>query len=235
MKKDIPLKERIIFPLDVDSESKAKDWVKRLESHIGFFKVGLQLFLSSWFHIVDWIIDRGHKVMLDLKLYDIPQTVESAIKEISKRPIAFTTVHGDREILKAAAGKKENVKVLAVTVLTSLSPNDLKELGYSMDLKELVIKRAQDALNSGCDGVVCSGLEVEEVRKKTKEDFIIVVPGVRPYGEKKDDQKRVVDVRTAFEKGADFVVVGRPIKNSKDPIKTVEDMQKEILDVLKIK
>ena len=232
-KKSIPLDKRIIFALDVASDKEAKKWVEKLEDHVKFFKVGLQLFLAGWFPIVDWIVKRDLEVMVDLKFFDVPKTVGSAVSQLKGRGISFTTVHGNDEILKAAVEHKGETQILAVTVLTSLDRGDLTDLGFECDIEELVLARARRALDIGCDGVVSSGLEAPKLRHTLGDNFLVVVPGVRPVdNRKKDDQKRIVDVKSAFTNGADHVVVGRPIRKADDPLSVVRKMQREIAEVL---
>ena len=232
-KKSIPLDKRIIFALDVASDKEAKKWVERLEDHVKFYKVGLQLFLAGWFPIVDWIVKRDLEVMVDLKFFDVPKTVGSAVSQLKGRGISFTTVHGNDEILKAAVEHKGETQILAVTVLTSLDRADLTDLGFECDIEELVLARARRALDIGCDGVVSSGLEAPKLRHTLGDNFLVVVPGVRPVdNRKKDDQKRIVDVKSAFTNGADHVVVGRPIREAGDPLSVVRKMQREISEVL---
>jgi orotidine-5'-phosphate decarboxylase len=230
--KNIPLNERIIFALDVDSPDKAKDLVKKLESHIGFYKVGLQLFLAGWFPIVDWITDRGHKVMVDLKFYDVPETVKLAVGQLNNRGITFATVHGNAPITRAAAEARKEVKILAVTVLTSFGEEDMKDLtGAPCKVEDLVLARARSALSAGIDGIVSSGLEARLLREKLGDNFLIVTPGIRPARNSDtpvDDQKRIMTAGQAISNGADHIVVGRPIKNASDPIAVVESMRKEI-------
>jgi orotidine-5'-phosphate decarboxylase len=235
--KDIPLNERIIFALDFDSHDVAKEWVMRLESHVKFYKVGLQLFLSDWFRTIDWIVDRGHKVMVDLKFFDIPETVSLAVKALSKKRVAFATVHGNKPILEAAVSAKNGIKILAVTVLTSFGPEDMFwEFGVEVDVKELVLVRARRALSLGCDGVISSGLEAQSIRQELGENFLIVTPGIRPWhnvsDHEKDDQKRVTTALDAVRNGADYIVVGRPISTAEDPLAVVELMQKEIIQAI---
>ncbi|MBN2374396.1 orotidine-5'-phosphate decarboxylase [bacterium] len=233
--KNIPLDKRIIFALDVDSVDKAKDWVEKLKSQIKFYKVGLQLFLAGWFNIVDWIIDQGLEVMLDLKFFDVPQTVALSVEQLRCRGVTFATVHGNDAILKAAADKKGDVKILAVTVLTSLDEADMKSLGFECSAEDLVLSRARRALKLGCDGIVSSGLEAPKLRKELGGNFLIVVPGVRPVKNQEDidDQKRIVDIDKAFLNGADHVVIGRPIRNAQDPIKETIRMQNQVEQALK--
>lgn len=230
--KHIPLNERIIFALDVDSHESAVRWIDHLESHIRFYKVGLQLFLADWFHTVDEITRRGHKVMVDLKFFDIPETVRLAVRQLKHRGVTFATVHGNNPILEAAAGEKDGLKILAVTVLTSFGVEDMKEMfGAPVDIKKLVLSRARRALQLNCDGVVSSGLEAKELRRDLGQNFLVVTPGIRPgvnREEPMDDQKRIVTAGEAIANGADHVVVGRPISNAADPIAVVEMMQSEI-------
>jgi len=234
--KTIPLEERIIFALDVDSVELARAWVERLESHIRFYKVGLQLFLAGWFHIVDWIIKRNHKVMLDLKFFDVPETVKLAVLHLRDRGVTFATVHGNDPILRAAVAAKGEIKILAVTVLTSFGQEDMQEiLGAPANIEDLVYLRARRALDLGCDGVVSSGLEAKRLRNELGERFLVVTPGIRPGINREinlDDQKRIVTARGAIENGADHIVVGRPISTAPDPIAVVASMQREIKEAL---
>ena len=234
--KEIPLKERIIFALDVESVKLAEAWVERLESHIRFYKVGLQLFLAGWFNIVEWIAKRNNKVMLDLKFFDVPETVKLAVRQLRDRGVTFATVHGNDPIVRAAVEAKGEVKVLAVTVLTSFGQEDMEEtLGAPVSIEELVYTRARRALDLGCDGVVSSGLEARRLRDKLGERFLVVTPGIRPginQEMNQDDQKRIVTAGKALENGADYIVVGRPISTATDPIAVVESMQKEITAAL---
>lgn len=230
--KDIPLRERIIFALDVDSPDKAKELVQRLESHIGFYKVGLQLFLAGWFPVIEWIASRGHKVMVDLKFFDVPETVKLAVGQLTGRNVTFATVHGNDPILKAAAEAKKEVKILAVTALTSFGEEDMKEmLGAPCKVEDLVLARARRALKAGIDGIVSSGLEAARLRGELGENFLVVTPGIRPGKNievKQDDQKRIMTAGKAIENGADHIVVGRPIRDAADPIAVITAMHHEI-------
>lgn len=229
--RDIPLDERIIFALDVASPEEAKRLVERLESHIHFYKVGLQLFLSGWFPIVEWIAGRGHKVMLDLKFYDIPQTVSLAAGQLAGKGVTFATVHGNEPIVQAAARAGTDVTILAVTVLTSFSSEDMgKFFGYRGKVEDLVLGRARAAISSGAGGIVASGAEAPRLRSELGKDFLIVTPGIRPAGTAagSDDQKRVVTAGSAIGGGADYVVVGRPVRDAADPLAVIETMQEEI-------
>jgi orotidine-5'-phosphate decarboxylase len=229
--KDIPLNERIIFALDVDSKEAAEEWVERLGSHISFFKVGLQLFIAGWFDVINMITERGHKVMCDLKIFDVPETVKLAIRQLKNRGVTFATVHGNNPILRAAVEEKSGLKILAVTVLTSFDEDEMREMGFTGTIDEFVFKRAARALEIGCDGVVSSGLEVPRLRRNLDKNFIIVTPGIRPGKNIEipdDDQRRIVTPKEAIINGADYVVIGRPISTAGDPVAVVEAMQDEI-------
>lgn len=228
----IPIEKRIIFALDVESVEAAKEWVEKLEGHVRFFKVGLELFLAGWFEVIEWIRNRDLEVMVDLKFFDVPETVASAVRQLQGRGATFATVHGNDRILKAAVANKNGTKILAVTVLTSLDQADVQALGFQCSIEDLVLSRASRALKIGCDGVISSGLEAPRLRRNLDDTFLIVVPGVRPLENKTDDQKRTVDVKTAFRNGADYIVVGRPIRQADDPIAVVASMQQQILEVL---
>lgn len=229
--KNIPLEERIILALDVERPEIAQDWVRRTEGRIRFFKVGLQLFLASGFTLVDWLVDRGHKVMLDLKFFDIPETVSLAVAQLNNRGVTLATVHGNDAILRAAVAARGDVRILAVTVLTSFDETDLRAMGMTGTVEDLVLLRARRALELGCDGVVSSGLEAARLREHLGDRLLLVTPGIRPGAnteESGDDQKRVMTARRALENGADHVVVGRPITRAADPLAVIEQMQREI-------
>ena len=231
MTKKIALRDRIIVALDVDQREKAQDIVRACESHVGFFKVGLQLFMADYFNTVDWILDRGHKVMLDLKFFDIPETVKLAVEQVNNRGVSLATIHGNDPIIRAALEARGDMKLLAVTVLTSFGEEDMRAMGLTGSLAELVLFRARRALELGCDGVVSSGLEVEGLRAELGSRLLIVTPGIRPGANVKtdDDQVRVVTAGSAIQSGADHLVVGRPITRAEDPIRVIEAMQAEIV------
>lgn len=231
MAKDIPLNERIIFALDVSTSQEAKRWVETLEAHTRFFKVGLQLFLVGGFEIIEWILKRDLKVFVDLKFFDVPETVKSAVKAITDRGITFATVHGNDAMLRAAVEAAQGVQILAVTVLTSLDEADIRALGFECSVQDLVLSRARRALEIGCSGVISSGLEAPMLRRGLGDNFLVVVPGIRP-AKNVDDQKRTVGVRDAFENGADYIVVGRPIRDASDPVAVIRDMRAQIQSVL---
>ena len=234
--KNIPLRDRIILALDVPTPEMAKQLVLKTESRLGFYKVGLQLFMADWFHTVDWIVERGHKVMVDLKFFDIPETVHLAVKQLMARRVTLTTVHGNDAIVKAAMAATwdkspdEVLRVLAVTVLTSFGEEDLRAMGMTQSIEDLVYFRAKRALDLGCDGIVSSGLEAARLRSQLGEKLLIVTPGIRPGAniEGADDQKRVMSAGHAIGAGADYVVVGRPITKADDPEQVIASLQAEI-------
>jgi orotidine-5'-phosphate decarboxylase len=229
--KDIPVKERIILALDVDSPEQAKELVKKTESHINFYKVGLQLFMASWFEIVDWLSARGHKVMVDLKFFDIPETVRLAVAQLNNRGVTFATIHGNDPIIRAAVEAKGDLALLAVTVLTSFDQEDMQAMGMTQSIEDLVYFRARRALELGCDGVVSSGLEAKRLRDRLGAKLLIVTPGIRPGAniyDQQDDQQRIVTARQAIADGADYLVVGRPITKAAEPIEVINMLQDEI-------
>ena len=213
--KAIPARDRLIFALDVADAAAARQLVEQLGDAVQFYKVGLELFMGGeYFALVDWLAARGKKIFVDLKFFDVPATVAAAVRQLRHRGVTFTTVHGNQAIMEAAAAAKGDVKVLAVTVLTSLDRGDLDDLGFQCDVQQLVLSRARRALEAGCDGVVSSGLEAQLLRQHIDERLLVITPGIRPVENRpEDDQKRVVSVPQAFAYGADYIVVGRPIRD----------------------
>lgn len=233
--RDIPLEERIIFALDVPTAEEALRWEERLRGRIRFFKVGLELFLAGGWPVVEELRARGNRVMLDLKFYDIPETVAAAVAQLSGRGVSLATIHGNGPIIQAAVGAKGDVRLLAVTVLTSFDRADMEDLGFRGNVGELVELRARRALELGCDGVVSSPLEVGALRRSLGHGFLAVTPGVRPahrQGRMGYHQRRVATPGEAVAQGADYLVVGRPIREANDPIGAVEEMQTEIARAL---
>ena len=229
--KDIPPSERLIFALDVPTADEARRYVEILGDSVRFYKLGLELFMAGgYFELVDDMLARGKKIFVDLKFFDVPETVKRAVARLDGRGVSFATVHGNENILEAACSAKGDVKILAVTVLTSLDEGDLRDLGFRCNPKELVLSRAKRALAVGCDGVISSGLEAPELRSELGERFLVVTPGIRPVANV-DDQKRTVNVEQAFRNGADYIVVGRPIKAAPDPRQAAESIQKTIASV----
>ena len=222
--------DRLIFALDVPEIEQAKDLISQLGPSVDFFKIGMELMMTGdYFDLLDWLVEKDKKVFVDLKLFDVPATVSKAIKRLSKRGAYFTTIHGNQSMMEAAAAEKGDLKVLAVTALTSLDRGDLDDLGFDCAVEELVISRARRAYESGVDGVVASGLELTRIRKAVEDKILIVTPGIRPVENRQtDDQKRVVTVEQAFQDGADYIVVGRPIQNADNPREAAEQIQESI-------
>ena len=223
-------KDRLIFALDVPEVDQAKQLVSELGTTVSFYKIGMELMMTGdYFDLLDWLVEKDKNVFVDLKLFDVPATVSKAVKRLSKRGAYFTTVHGNQSMMEAAAAEKGDLKVLAVTALTSLDQGDLNDMGFTCDVQELVISRAKRALSSGCDGIVASGLELEHIRNEVDQKLVIVTPGIRPViNRPTDDQKRVVTVEQAFQWGADHIVVGRPIKDAANPREAAELIQESI-------
>ena len=225
----IPTRERLIVALDVPAPDAARSLVERIGDAACFYKVGLELLASGGsFELVQWLAGRGNRVFADFKFFDIPETVKRAVANLRGRGVTFATVHGSRPIMEAAAAAKGEVKILAVTVLTSMGPAELKEMGYGGTMDDLVLARARSALESGCDGVIASGLEARKLKAEFGERLLVVTPGIRPAGEAAGDQKRTVDVAQAFANGADHIVVGRPIRDAADPRAAAQSIQKTI-------
>jgi orotidine-5'-phosphate decarboxylase len=221
--------ERLIFALDVPTAARAKELVETLDETVSFYKLGLELFVTpGYFDLVDWLFARGNKVFADLKLFDVPETVRAAVRRLAATPVSFATVHGNDAMMRAAAAAKGRLKILAVTALTSLDRGDLEDLGFACDVNALVLSRAKRALDAGCDGVVASGMEAAELRRQLGDKLLIVTPGIRPLENREDDQKRVVGVEQAFRNGADYIVVGRPIRDAADPRAAAEQIQQQI-------
>ena len=230
--KEIPVRDRLIFALDVPTPDEALALVETLGGSVTFYKLGLELFMAGgYFELVDELKARGKRIFVDLKFFDVPQTVASAVRRLTDKGVDFCTVHGNDAILRGAAEAKEgsSLKVLAVTALTSLDQSDMEDLGFRTDVQSLVLSRARRALDLGCDGVISSGLEAPALREHLDHRLLVVVPGIRPGSNTRaDDQKRTVDVEEAFDKGADHIVVGRPIKSAPDPAAAAEAIQRRI-------
>ena len=225
----IPSRERLIFALDVPSLEEAQTLISSLGDSVQFYKLGLEMFLSGhYFELMAELKGKGKKVFADLKLFDIPATVAAAVRQLARHEVDFCTVHGNDGMLKAAAEAKGNMQILAVTALTSLDQGDLDDLGFQCDARTLVLSRAKRALSLGCDGVVSSGLEVSALREHADPHLITVCPGIRPI-HNDDDQQRVMTPFQAIQDGADYLVVGRPIRDAADPAAAAEAIQEDIL------
>jgi orotidine-5'-phosphate decarboxylase len=233
--KAIRARQRLIVALDVPDASSARALVTELGDSVEFYKIGLELAMSGeYFELMAWLLDEGKQVFADLKFYDVPATVSSAVRQLRLRGASFLTIHGDRAIMEAAAAEKgSELRLLAVTVLTSINQNDLQQMGITLDVKSLVLQRAEQAQIAGCDGVIASGLEAAALRSALGQDMLIVSPGIRPPKNRPtDDQKRIVTAAQAFANGADYIVVGRPIRNATSPRASAEAMQAEIAAAL---
>ncbi len=222
--------ERLIVALDVPGGAEARALVEKLGDAARFYKLGLELFMArGYFELVEWLVQRGDKVFVDLKFFDVPETVRRAVAALRGRGVSFATVHGNQAMMEAAAREKGEIKILAVTVLTSLDRGDLDDLGFSCDVERLVLSRARRAMEAGCDGVISSGLEAARLKAEFKDRLLVVTPGIRPVENRSvDDQKRTVDAAQAFASGADYIVVGRPIREAADPRAAAQAIQRTI-------
>jgi orotidine-5'-phosphate decarboxylase len=240
MKNNQKPEEIIVFPLDVPNLKEALYWVEKLNGLVGVYKIGLELFTSCGPKVIEEVKKiSNHKIFLDLKLHDIPNTLSRTIKIISDLGVDWVTVHslsGRTALEKVVKSAFNNLKIIAVTILTSLDRADLMELGFNSELardtKELVFKLTHLAYKSGCDGVVCSAKEVEKI-KEVFPELITVVPGIR-WEEAGDDQLRVATPYEAVLAGADYLVIGRPIREASSPEevckKIAEDIKKAWLE-----
>jgi orotidine-5'-phosphate decarboxylase len=233
----IPRAERLIVALDVPTAQEARALVEKLDDAARFYKIGLELFTAEgYFELLAWLTARGNQVFADLKLYDIPETVRRAVANLRRHGATFLTVHGHRSVMEAAAREKGDMKILAVTVLTSFDQRDIGEMqasmGSAMTVEQLVLARARGAAESGCDGVISSGLEAKALKREFGNRLLVVTPGIRPAASA-DDQKRTVDVAQAFANGADYIVMGRPIRDAADPREAAEGVQATIATIFK--
>ena len=227
--------DRLIFALDVSSIERAKALVSALDGVVSFFKIGLELsMVEGVFDLIPQLTRAGKRVFLDLKYYDVPETVERAVRNVAGLGVSFLTVHGNGNIVKAAAeGRGDaDLKLLTVTVLTSLDNDDMRDLGFkNVAVKDLVMHRAKKALEAGCDGVIASVKEAGDIRAMARamdNKFLIVTPGIRTSRSHRDDHKRIGTPSDAIKAGADFLVVGRPIRDAADPRKEAEEIVAEM-------
>jgi len=239
--------ERLIFALDTGSRiEEATSWVDRLKKHVGLFKVGKESFTYHGPDIVQRIKAEGCQVFLDLKFHDIPNTVAAAAAAAVKLGVVMFNVHalgGKKMMEEAVASTRSTAQqsdlplplVLAVTVLTSLNDSDLEEVGFKRSAKELVLHLSRIAQDAGVSGVVASARDVEDIRKACGQDFVIVTPGIRGKVTSDDDQKRIWTARDAISRGADYIVVGRPIRTAEDPVREADKIIQEIAEGLAIK
>ncbi len=229
----LPLRddERLIFALDVPDRAQALDWVERLGDSVSFYKIGMELLASGdYFQVLDALARRDKRVFVDLKFFDIPATAAAVVKRLSEWPVSYCTIHGWHPAMMdaCAAVVGGDMRLLAVTVLTSMAREDLAGMGIDRAPVEVVVERALAAQAAGIDGVIASGQEAAPIRAATGAGFSIVCPGIRPAGPVGDDQKRTVDVARAFRDGADAIVVGRPVRLAVDPASAARAIQQEI-------
>jgi orotidine-5'-phosphate decarboxylase len=227
---DIAPKDRLIVALDLPGVEAAEAMVARLDDSVAFYKIGYQLAYAGGLPLVRKLADKGKKVFIDLKLHDIGNTVVRGVESIAKLGATFLTVHAYPQTMKAAAEARRgtDLKILAVTVLTSYDDNDLHAAGYRFGVSDLVEARAQQAQVLGIDGLVCSPEEAAGLRKLVGHQMRLVTPGIRPAGSVSGDQKRIMTPARAIAAGADYLVVGRPVLEAADPKAAAEAIQAEI-------
>ncbi len=228
--KSIDPRDRLIFALDVPTLADARAWIDRLGDAVTFYKIGLEFCMSGdYFTLLAELKARGKKVFADLKFSDVPATVRGAVANLARHGADFVTLHGTSGVYRAVVPAKGSLKLLAVTVLTSVDETEVREMGWSGAVEDLVAQRARAAIENGIDGLICSGLEATRLRRELGAAPIIITPGIRAESEKgSDDQKRTMTLAQAFHAGADHIVVGRPIRNAPDPRAAAEAMQAEI-------
>ncbi len=230
MPKHIDPRDRLIFALDVPTLEDARAWVDRLGDAVTFYKLGLEFCMGGhYFELLEELRARGKKIFADIKFYDVPATVRGAVANLARSGATCCTLHGVSSMYAGAVPVKGDMKLLAVTVLTSMDASDIAELGWGGPVEELVSLRARKAVAAGMDGLICSGREAARLRAELGDGPLIITPGIRAASERgSDDQKRTMTLSQAFEAGADHIVVGRPIRNADDPRAAAEAMQAEI-------
>jgi len=228
--KPIDPRDRLIFALDVPTLADARAWIDRLGDAVTFYKIGLEFCMSGdYFTLLAELKARGKKVFADLKFSDVPATVRGAVANLARHGADFVTLHGTSGVYRAVVPAKGGLKLLAVTVLTSVDEAEVREMGWSGAVEDLVAQRARVAIEAGIDGLICSGQEAARLRRELGDGPVIITPGIRAASEKgSDDQKRTMTLAQAFAAGADHIVVGRPIRNVPDPRAAAEAMQAEI-------
>ncbi len=231
--KPIAARDRLIFALDVPTKAEALEWVERLGEAVTFYKLGLEFCMSgSYFEVMEELVARGKKVFADLKFSDVPATVRGAVAALAGHGATYCTLHGTSGVYREVVPVRGAMKLLAVTVLTSVDAAEVAEMGWSGPVEELVSRRARAAVEAGVDGLICSGLEAGRLRRELGTLPVIITPGIRAAEERGgDDQKRTMTLAEAFGAGADHVVVGRPIRRAKDPRAAAEVMQAEIAGI----
>ena len=223
-------KNRLIIALDVASATEARALVGQLGDSASFYKVGMELYAAAGMEFVRELIDSGKQVFLDMKFYDIPETVKRAAAQVASAGVQLLTVHGSAPVMQAAVEGRGSgsLRLLAVTVLTSFDREDLADLGYPCEISDLVALRVRKAMDAHIDGIVCSPLEVASVRRQTGPGAILVTPGVRSAGASAGDQKRVATPAEAIGHGADYLVIGREVTRAEDPAGAVRRILSEI-------
>ena len=231
--KPIDPQERLIFALDVPTEEEGLAWVERLGESVQFYKLGLELCMGGrYFELLEALRARGKQVFADLKFSDVPATVAGAVRNLARHGAAFCTLHGTSSVYRAAVPVRGAMKLLAVTVLTSVDAAEAAEMGWSRPVEDLVSRRARAAVDAGIDGLIASPLEAARLRRELGEAPLLITPGIRSAADQgTDDQKRTATIAEAFEYGADYVVVGRPIRKTPDPRAAAEALQAEIARV----
>jgi orotidine-5'-phosphate decarboxylase len=241
----IDASERLICALDVPSIAEAKELVRKLDGVVSFFKIGIELYVASGLALIPELIQQKQKIFLDLKYFDVPETVKNAVKRVAALGVSFLTIHGNGQIIRAAVEGRgaAPLKLLSVTALTSLDDDDIRDLGFECTVEDLVIRRATKALEAGCDGVITSPREADKVHtlaelmKGPEHKFLIVTPGIRHQGSSRDDHKRLASPIDAIKAGADYLVIGRPIREATDPrakaIEIISEMQQAFDDLMK--
>ena len=227
-------RDRLIFALDVATAAEARAWVDRLGDSVTFYKLGMELLTSGdYFRVLEDLAGRGKRVFVDLKFHDVPATVAATIRGLRRYPVDFCTLHAQHgAMMRAAAQEKGGIRLLGVTVLTSMDRADLRDLRIDAEPADIVVERALHAQDAGLDGVIASGREAAALRAATGPGFLLVCPGIRPAGAVGDDQKRTVDVPRAFAAGADHIVVGRPIRQAEDPVAAAEAIHAQIAEAV---
>jgi len=227
--------DRLIVALDVGTVEEAKRLVDRLDGVVSFFKVGIVLHTASGLELVNWLTANGKRVFLDLKFFDVRETVKEAVASVADLGVTFLTIHGNSEIIQGAAEGRgdSDLKLLAVTVLTNLDAADISELGFPVSVEDLALHRARLAVAAGCDGIVASPHEVVAIRKALGTKPIVVTPGIRPRSSVPDEQKRIATPADAIRSGSDYLVVGRPIRTASDPreaaLAIIHDMESAVV------
>jgi orotidine-5'-phosphate decarboxylase len=224
-------RERLIVPLDLPSVAAAEAMIETLGDTVVFYKIGYQLAFAGGLPLTEKLVRAGKQVFLDLKLHDIGNTVARGVESVAQTGATFLTVHGYLQTMKAAIDARagSNLRILAVTVLTSYDDSDLAAAGYDFTVPELVAERAAQARDLGVDGLVCAATEVATLRPLVGHGMVLVTPGIRPAGTDAGDQKRVMTPAEAIVAGADYLVVGRPILQARDPKAAAEAVVSEII------